>query len=77
MTLQYTRTSFVECPVCRAKPGSPPLCAECLERRELHWLRGRIEQIASEMIDRELCGLVTICQTCNGTPDPKCKEHGR
>lgn len=31
----YIRQSFIECPACRVKPGSPDLCVECLERREL------------------------------------------
>ena len=26
---------FRECPTCAAKPGSPDLCRECLERRAL------------------------------------------
>ena len=37
----FIRPEFVECPSCRAKPGSPPLCAECLERRELFGLRAK------------------------------------
>ncbi|GEL75461.1 hypothetical protein MVI01_72450 [Myxococcus virescens] len=31
----YIRAEFRECPACAAKPGSPALCPECLERREL------------------------------------------
>jgi hypothetical protein len=34
----YIRDRFIECPTCRAKPGGPALCAECLERRELWYL---------------------------------------
>jgi hypothetical protein len=29
------RDEFIECPTCYAKPGSPTLCVECIERREL------------------------------------------
>ena len=34
----FIRESFIECPNCRARPGSPTLCTECLERRELWYL---------------------------------------
>lgn len=34
----FIRGSFVECPTCRVKPGSPTLCWECLERREMYSL---------------------------------------
>ena len=34
-----------ECPTCRAKPGSPTLCAECLERRAL---RAEVERVEAE-----------------------------
>jgi hypothetical protein len=39
--VSFIRPEFVECPSCRAKPGSPPLCADCLERRELFERRSR------------------------------------
>lgn len=29
-----TSTEFVECATCRAKPGSPILCDDCLRRRD-------------------------------------------
>ena len=60
-TLCFVRTEFHECPVCSAKPGSPDLCRECLERRELYSL------LRPKM----------ICKVCNGTPDMECPEHGR
>lgn len=34
--VSFIRPEFVECPTCAAKPGTPTLCPECLERRELH-----------------------------------------
>ena len=45
MSLQFTRQgAFVECPSCAAKPGSPQLCRECLERRELHGVVERFRE---------------------------------
>ncbi len=60
-TLAHVRPKFVECPTCVAKPGSPTLCRECLERRELYSL---------------LSGK-HVCRVCQGVPDPECSEHGR
>jgi hypothetical protein len=99
VSLANVRPEFVECPTCLAKPGSPALCRECLERRELY---GVVEKLRNAntmgLVDRLLCRLwpptghieadvlatrenlaelVGICPTCNGTPDPECKEHGR
>lgn len=73
MSLQFTCSKFVECPTCAAKPGSPALCRECLERRELH---GVVSQLRRLFVG-EIARLVAVCQTCNGTPNPHCKEHGR
>lgn len=36
------RPYFMECPTCRKKPGSPDLCRECIERRNLHNLAGHL-----------------------------------
>lgn len=60
-TLSHVRPAFVECPACTAKLGSPTLCRECIERRELYTL------LSDER----------VCQTCQGVPDPECLEHGR
>ena len=32
----FKKAKFVECAACRAKTGSPTLCSECLERREMY-----------------------------------------
>lgn len=97
MSLSHVRPDFVECPVCIEKPGSPALCRECLERRELYGLLDDLRAAQFSFIDRVLCAvwppagytgapkrknqsiteLTRICPTCNGTPDPECKEHGR
>ena len=37
----FIRADFKECDTCRSKPGSPTLCADCLERRELWFLAER------------------------------------
>jgi hypothetical protein len=34
----YQERRFVECPMCRAKPGSPLLCDDCLKRRSAAWI---------------------------------------
>lgn len=42
---------FVECDTCRAKPGTPPLCAGCLHNRRLiGWLRAALKPF-SELAD--------------------------
>lgn len=76
MSLQFTRPEFHLCPSCAAKPGSPNLCVECLERRELWQLAydlrdGRIAMIASARV------MAKICLYCSGAPNPECPEHGR
>ena len=76
MSLQFTRPTFIECPTCRAKPGTPQLCRECLERRELHCV---VEQIRGHtpFFSWTIARLVQICSYCDGTPNPDCPEHGR
>jgi hypothetical protein len=75
MSLQYTREKFVECPTCAAKPGSPPLCRECLERRELWEVAERLRR--SHGLRTYIRDLVKLCLFCNGSPNPECPEHGR
>ena len=60
-TLSFVRPEFHECPTCAAKPGSPDLCRECLERRALYSL------LKPEM----------VCPVCRGGMDCECPEHGR
>ncbi len=80
MSLSYlVRPKFVPCPSCAVKPGSPDLCRECLERRELY---GAVEKV------RAILGALpasartyaayeatTICVYC-GTSPIECQEHG-
>lgn len=78
MSLQFTRATFVLCPSCAAKPGSPSLCAECLERREL-W--GVVDRIRSEPAEHGVILVkprwVKLCRICLGVPRADCPEHGR
>lgn len=71
MTLQFTRAEFIACPSCAAKPGSPELCRECLERRELHSLVTRFRVAGVPFSE------FRICPTCDGWPKMEYKEHGR
>ena len=82
MSLQFTRSEFIECPTCRAKGGSPALCRECLERRELHGVVSRLRNPPSRLSDIfgkifPLQEMVSICGHCNGTPNMNCPTHGR
>ena len=77
MSLAHVRPEFEECPSCRAKPGSPALCRECLERRELFMVVDRLRKYPGLMLLPGVAKLITVCPTCEGTPDPECKEHGR
>lgn len=44
---------FQECDTCKAKPGTPPLCAGCLENREtIHILKAELIA-ALEVIERD------------------------
>lgn len=74
MSLQFTRPEFVECPTCRAKPGTPALCRECLERRELYGVLRRLQDWYPNQL---LHPFIMVCKNCNGTPNPDCLEHGR
>jgi hypothetical protein len=74
MTLQFVRSEFKECPTCAAKPGAATLCHECLERRELY---GLLEALRRSTVIFDVKKRIAICQTCQGNPDPECKEHGR
>lgn len=61
-----------KCDSCIKKPGSPPLCRECLERRELWRLAYNIRNDKNfKASDAEICAI------CQGTPKAGCKEHGR
>ena len=55
MSLSNVRPEFVECSTCRAKPGSPALCRECLERRELYSVVEDLRNGEFTIIDRLLC----------------------
>ena len=73
MSLQFSTLEFRECPTCAAKPGSPSLCKECLERREL----------IDAILEAKRTGFAArftqfnVCKRCNGVPNPECPEHGR
>jgi len=80
MSLQYTRLEFRLCPRCAVKPGSPELCAECLERRELWFLVDKLrrgELKSSFPFSAQVKRAIAICMNCQGRPNPECKEHGR
>lgn len=77
VSLCHTREEFVECDTCRAKPGSPSLCRECLERRELFFILDRLRKYPGLMLLPGMAKLITVCPTCKGTPNMNCKEHGR
>lgn len=77
MSLAYVRPEFVECPSCRVKPGSPVLCRECLERRELLSVLDDLRRMPTLLLIPKVQCIITLCRTCKGTPDPECKEHGR
>lgn len=72
MTLMFTRPEFERCPSCAAKPGSPELCRECLERRELHGVVMSFQKVRIFSFSE-----FHICKVCNGWPKIECKEHGR
>ena len=75
MSLCFTRREFVECPACASKPGSPALCRECLERREVMSALETIRKTC--LLFPGLRSSVEICESCGGEPNPECKEHGR
>lgn len=75
MSLQYVRLEFVSCAACAAKPGSPVLCHECLERRELYGLAERARH--NRGVPKEVRDEARICWRCSGNPNPDCPEHGR
>jgi hypothetical protein len=77
MSLACVRPEFVECPTCKAKLGSPALCRECLERRELFGALEALRRMPTLLLLPWVRRIITLCPTCNGTPDPECKEHGR
>lgn len=45
-TATYSFDRLDECPACREKPGSPYLCKECIERRDL---RAKVESQAAAL----------------------------
>lgn len=83
MSLQFTRPAFIACPTCTAKPGTPLLCPECLERRELHGLvtvvlpRLYITEGGKGVLAFRILAAIQICKVCNGRPNFDCPEHGR
>lgn len=59
--------NFEECPACRAKPGSPLLCAQCLERRDLYEERDKLRaRIATSRRRGE-----KLCKFCGQVPPIK------
>ena len=42
-------SEFIECDTCRAKPGTPTLCAECLRRRAI-WSAGEVARVPPKPI---------------------------
>ncbi len=74
MSLQFTRPEFYLCPSCSGKPGSPELCVECLERRELHDLVMSFQSIRIFSFDE-----FRVCKHCNGDGRQRysCPRHGR
>ncbi len=77
LTLCNTREEFVECDTCRAKPGSPALCRECVERRELFMVVDQLRKYPGLMLLPGVAKLITVCSTCKGVRNMHCKEHGR
>lgn len=77
MSLAHVRAEFVECDTCRAKPGSPALCRECLERRELWYALEELRRMPTLLLMPKVRRIITLCETCKGVADPECKEHGR
>lgn len=76
MSLIFTRREFIECPACKAKPGSPALCVECLERRELYEVVESIRD--TRVMSSKLADAVSFCKHCkDGNPDLYCPKHGR
>jgi hypothetical protein len=75
MSLIFTRKTFVECPGCAAKGGSPVLCAECLERRELWYLVESLRNMV--FVNPTIHKMVEFCKYCSSTPALDCPEHGR
>lgn len=59
--IEWIKTGFIECDTCRAKPGSPALCAGCLHNRrvistfhhEYNNLKKMIEDIPGQSWDSE------------------------
>lgn len=49
---------FIECDTCRAKPGSPTLCAGCLNNRRV------IEELTGRMTPGRLPAEPPHCVTC-------------
>lgn len=77
MSLVYTRRTFVECDSCRAKPGSPALCRECLERREMYSVLEYIRN-GNFFLNKRVKLLIKFCEHCkDGMADLYCPEHGR
>lgn len=58
MSLANVRPEFVECPSCNAKPGSPELCRECVERRELYSVLEELRRKPLSFLDRLLCSVL-------------------
>ena len=77
MSLAHVRPEFVECAVCIAKPGSPELCRECLERRELFGVLEELRRTPTLLLLPKVQRIITICPECKGERNPECKEHGR
>lgn len=75
MSLCFVREEFVECDECRAKPGSPALCRECLERRELLMVVAELRKMF--IVPLSVQEKIRLCMSCRGTPNPECAEHGR
>jgi hypothetical protein len=77
-TLKWVRHEFKECASCAAKSGSPVLCHECLERRELYGLLEELRRLPErQVLMSGFRTMLTVCPDCGGEPNPYCKEHGR
>lgn len=77
MSLCFVRPKFVECPTCAAKGGTPALCRECLERREMWYVLDAFRRLPVSIVGRATIENASICPACHGTPNPECEEHGR
>ncbi len=78
--MRVMELEFVECVVCKAKPGSPPLCESCLNNRAvISHLRARVKHLgrfAGTATDDLYYAANCTC-TKPWLENPECPVHGR